>query len=396
MLVNGCADDSFDAGLTIRSELSPLAGPGAPVKPSSYEGGQYQRDRRWLNGAAVDAIVIDNVPSEANRLEAALAVLRPRLGLPDLVLDLSGVDLPAHLPTTMSSFLFPHRNGDAYLRDAAIGDVQFMRTETGRAVFDASADNPEGLFKWMPQALLFGFWQSHLGKKKQQTKHARCWTSEIVGYQPATHEVPAGEEPPQFKTLGVKGDPLNLSIDEAVEYDDKDHATWKLTGEGKTGKTDGKDRNKERLSEIGHGQVLAGGALAPVSFAQIVQQATCSFAGLRRVRTVAEGRAVLAAIGIVGHVAAFGRAFNLRSSCDLRPSSTTWTWLGDSGDIEVDAPTLDEAVALLAGCAAAAEAKGLPVGSKWPAPLMLTPQARLAEVIGKSWPQLDQSDEAAA
>ena len=46
-LLKGCADDSFDDGIRIDSELVPLAGPGGPVKPAVYEGGTYQQDRRW-------------------------------------------------------------------------------------------------------------------------------------------------------------------------------------------------------------------------------------------------------------------------------------------------------------------------------------------------------------
>ena len=71
-LLAGCADDSFDDGIQIDTELVPLAGPGGPVKPAVYEGGSYQKDRRWAapgDAEATPVIVIDNVPSQANRLE---------------------------------------------------------------------------------------------------------------------------------------------------------------------------------------------------------------------------------------------------------------------------------------------------------------------------------------
>jgi CRISPR-associated protein Csb1 len=69
-------------------------------------------------------------------------------------------------------FRFPHRNADAYLRDATLDGASFMGSEVGRAVFDATADCPEALLQWCPQALLFGFWQSHLGKMRSQAKLA--------------------------------------------------------------------------------------------------------------------------------------------------------------------------------------------------------------------------------
>jgi CRISPR-associated protein Csb1 len=395
-LIEGCADVSFDAGVSINTVLEPLAGPGAPVKPAVYEGGQYQLDQRWLAPAGSDGptaceqvVVIDNVPSQANRAEAALLAFRERLGLPELVLDLSSIrHLPAHLPRRLSSFELPHRNADAYLRDAELGGRSFPTSETGRALFSASAADPAALFQWMPHALLYGFWQSHLGKKRQQTKLARSWTSEIVGVAPAAITT---------RTLGLKGDPLNLSIEDAVEMNPDDHTDWSLTDRKKAsakGDATAGAKKKDKLSEIGHGQVLVDGSLAPVSFREIVQQATVSFAGLRRIETGsaeanATGRALLVAIGMAGHVAAFGRSFSLRSGCELRPTRSAWVWRGALVDEPMTAPSFDAIADLVQACARAAQQAGLPVGSDWPAPLTLTPSKKLDGVIIKSWPLVD-------
>ena len=134
-LLAGCATDSFEDGIRIDTELVPLAGPGGPVKPAVYQRGTYQQDRRW---AALDdpeptpVLVIDNVPSQANRLEAALRRHRESLAIPELVLDLSGLPhLPTHLPRQLSSLEFPHRNADAYLRDAQLDGQDFLKTRTG-------------------------------------------------------------------------------------------------------------------------------------------------------------------------------------------------------------------------------------------------------------------------
>ena len=134
-LRGACADDSFDDGIRIDTDLVPLAGPGGPVKPAVYEGGTYQQDRRWA--APDDAeptlvIVIDNVPSQANRLEEALRRNLASARVPELVLDLSDLsDLPAHLPRRLSSLEFPHRNADAYLRDAKLGTRISSRPTSG-------------------------------------------------------------------------------------------------------------------------------------------------------------------------------------------------------------------------------------------------------------------------
>jgi CRISPR-associated protein Csb1 len=377
-LVNALSDDSFEAGITIRTDLEPLGGDGDPVKPAGYEGGRFQRGKRWVvrgtDRVVADILVIDNEPSQANRLEAALQSNRDTLGLPDIVLDLSSAGaLPPHLPPDISIYQFPHRNADAYLRDAELDGVPFQKTEIGEAIFSATAAHADALLAWCPQAALFGFWQSHLGKKRSQAKKARSWASEIIGIDPAVDDV---------RRLGLKGDPLNLSVSDAVAFDENDLlGGWDLASKGK------------RLADIGHGQVPVGGddaAPAGVSFRQIVQQATVSFASLRTVRATtgaAEARALLVALGLVAHVSAFERAFHLRSGAELRPRQSSWRWRSEHGDEEIEVPDFETAAALLRGCAQRAEAAGLEVGSRWLGHrLVLQPASRLLKAIMTSWP----------
>lgn len=387
-LIGACADDSEDAGILLTAELEPIAGPGSPVKPASYAGRapgeppRHQIDKRWSEDRPVDVAVIDNVPSQAGRHEAQLDGLAAALGLPSLVLDLSGLTLPEHLPGSISVFRFAHRHADAYLRDAELDGAAFLTTPIGRALVQGTDVNAGPLLRWAPQSLLYGFWQSHLGKKGSQAKLARSWVSEIVGWEPATLET---------ETLGVKGDPLNLTTSDKVVYDENDPTGWTLAeGEKKVAAAKGKKQDK--LSNIGHGQVLAESGLAPLSFRQISQRATASFAGLRRLHfgatdRNAAGRAVLVALGLVGHTAAFGRSFSLRSGCDLRPVSQAWTWLGSASDEALDPVTPSGACALFAEVVAAAEAAGLPVGGAWqPAPVVLTPNASLRAAIVATYP----------
>jgi CRISPR-associated protein Csb1 len=317
-------------------------------------------------------LVIDNEPSQANRLEAALEQRRAELGLPEIVLDLSSVGaLPPHLPGRISSFRFPHRNADAYLRDAVLDGTRFPRSEVGAAIFGATADKPEALLQWFPQALLFGFWQSHLGRRSQ-AKLARAWISEIIGVEPAATSV---------RRLGLKGDPLNLSVAESVDFTSDAQEEWQFSARGK------------KLADVGHGQVPVGGADADptaVSFREVVQQAIVSFAALRRIRPgtgAAEARALLVSLGLVAHVAAFGRSFSLRSEAELRPAGSTWTWLGETGEHPLERLGLDAVIGLFRECVARAEQAGLPVGRQWAAsPMVLTPAANLAAAIRKTWP----------
>ena len=388
-LLTGCADDSFDDGIRIDTELEPLSGPGGSVKPAVYEGGRYQEDRRWAvpsDDEPTPVIVIDNVPSQANRLEDALRRHRESASVPEFILDLSGVgELPAHLPRRLSSLQFPHRNADAYLRDARLGDMDFTETEVGKAIFGATAQTCGPLMAWFPQALLYGFWQSHLGKKRQQTKHPRAWVSEIVGWNPGAADT---------KTLGVKGDALNLSVDAPVRVDEKDQLEWAIA-EGSS-KSKGK---KEGLSKIGHGQVPIPPdkqAPAAVSFERVSQRATVSFAQLRRVSlgpdhgadVDAAARALLVALGLHAHVLAFGRGFALRSGAELRPRATGAMWLASGGDEPCSLGGPEATAALLNEARECAGSAGVPLDGWGQPPVVLTPKPNLQTAIQATWPQL--------
>ena len=389
LLLAASADDSFDDGIRVDTELEPLAGPGGTVKPAVYEGGTYQMDRRWASPADEEptpVIVIDNVPSQANRLEEAIRRHRASVKAPELVLDLAVVgNLPAHLPR-LSSLEFPHRNADAYLRDARLGDDDFTRTELGRAIFGATPQACGPLMAWFPQALLYGFWQSHLGKKRQNTKHARSWVSEIVGWNPAATET---------RVLGLKGDALNLNTDETVTSNPDDRMDWDI---GTGVKVEG--GKKDRLSEMGHGQVPFMGedaTAATVSFARVTQRATLSFAQLRRIslgsshsaEADAAARALLVALGLHAHQLAFGRGFALRSGAELRPRVVQPTWLGSNGDEPCALGDVEASLALLRTAEMHATSVGVPLDGWDKEPVLLTPKENLRKAIRVTWPELD-------
>ena len=387
-LLKGCADDSFDDGIRIDTELVPLAGPGGPVKPAVYEGGVYQQDRRWDASDAAEptpVIVIDNVPSQANRLEDALRRHRKSTLVPELVLDLSALpQLPAHLPRSLSSLEFPHRNGDAYLRDSTLDGRDFIKTELGQAIFGATAQACGPLMAWFPQALLYGFWQSHLGKKRHNSKHARAWVSEIIGWQPAATDT---------RVLGLKGDALNLNTDEVVTSNPDDRTKWEI---GKGEKVAGGKNDK--LSEMGHGQVPFMGSdatAAAVSFARVTQRATVSFAQLRRVSlggdqpsADAAARALLVALGLHAQQLAFGRGFALRSGAELRSRATTVTWLGSDGDEACHFGDAKATLALLQSAEAHARSSGVPLDGWGQPPKVLAPRENLKAAIRLTWPEL--------
>lgn len=391
-LLEGNASDSFDDGIRLDAQLEPLAGPCGTVKPAIYSGAVYQADRRWPppsdphhdDPEPQHVYVIDNVPSQANRHEEALRRSRASTGVPEMILDLSGLPgLPPHLPRHLSSWQFPHRNADAYLRDSTLDGTDFGKHRIGKELFAATAGRAAALIKWWPQALLYGFWQSHLGKKRPQAKHARAWASEIIGWQPASQDT---------KILGLKGDPLNLSIEESALYDDKDHEAWRLGAKPEKGEV------KKALSELGHGQVPIGDATpAAVSFRRVTQRATVSFAQLRRVGlgdgfgddADAAARALLVAMGLHAHTMAFRRGFALRSGAELRVSTNTATWLGTTD--EVVAPLDQDTTAeLLQQAKLHARSSGVPLEGWDKEPLVLSPKENLVKAIESSWPLAEE------
>ena len=396
MLRAACDENATDGAIVLNAVLEPVGGHGTPVNPAIYAGGRYQHDKRWEGSDASEptpVIVIDNVPSQANRLEAALEATADEVGVPRLVLDLTGEDfahLPPHLPRSLSSLRWPHRNGDAYLRDALLGGDAFVKSSTGRSIIDATADSSGALVAWFPQALLYGFWQSHLGSDRSQAKHARAWVSEIVGWGPAT-----GGEPGELtRTLGVKGDPYNIEDTNRVDFDDADllGSGWKLVEGEKSGTKDGKKTGA--ISNIGHGQVPADSGLAPVSFRRITQRATLSFPQLRRVRLGdgysdeqdAAARILIAALGLHAHQSAFGRAFALRSGTDLVVKDSESRL--DSTEV-----TINESASLVEEALESARASGVPTEGWGAEAIHLTPNSGLTAAICATWPDLDSVEE---
>lgn len=396
-LIAALSDTGVDAGLRISTDLDPIGGAGSPVKPAVYEGGRYQLDRRWADPTdknPTNVVVIDNVPSQANRLESAVADRVTDLGVPELVLDLTGDEyahLPAHLPRSLSSWRWPHRNADAYLLDSLIENQHAHKHHIGRSILAATSDSAGALMSWFPQSLLFGFWQSHLGKKRSQQKLARAWTSEIVGWNPAAL---ISEESGRHsvRTLGTKGDPYNLNIDGKIEQDENDRFSgWTIVPS--TGK--GKGSTKEQLSSLGHGQVpFQPNEAAPsgVSFQRVTQQSIVSFAHLRRMRlgsgksseADAAARALLVALGLHAHTLAFGGSFHLRSGADLRPNRSTVTWLGGGKDKDVE---LGDTAELFTAAKEEARQSEVALEGWDKSPISVFPNASLKSAIANSWPR---------
>ena len=385
-LLEACAGSGDTAALVWHGVLEPVGGPGAPVRPAVYAGAGNGNDSprrmvgsRWWSRddeEPTPVVVIDSIASQANRVEAALLAVADAGGLPVVVLDVGDIRLPPHLPRRVTSWEWPHRVADPALLDSLLDGVPVHRTEWGRALLDATVLDAGPLVAWFPQALAFGFWQSHQGSNRSQARAARVWQSEIVGWAPTDVDA---------SSLTTKGDPLYLSAElvKLVADGTDRFAGWVVE--------DGKPRKKEKLSALGFGPV-PGESPALVSCREITRTATLSLAGLRRVclgegaapGAEAAARVVVAALAIHGHGISDTAA--LRSGCDLVVAGETLTARGNSGGVPM---VLGDTAALLAEAVAHARSVGVDMSGWGAEPKVLAPSPTFAGVIAKCWPVPD-------
>jgi CRISPR-associated protein Csb1 len=368
------------AAVRRRQRLQPMGGPGDKIFPPTYPGEgrnpvpQHVMETRRVEGADVPCVLVDSVQSQANRLEEVLlaTLAKGKPGIPHLAVDFAGFDDLEDIGR-LTSLDAPHRVFDAIIRDSELDGRRFPQTELGVALRKASLRNATALFEASPSALLFGAWNSTGEGGGLGAKFPRCLVSEIVGVGVA-----------EGKRTGSRIDPLGVRREVEV-YD--------VGGDWTLEKPSGSKAKKVRPSEINHGNIAPSVQPLGVTVDYVDHTAVITFAGLRRIglpspegeiddRRDRAGQAVLAALGLVALTAQDAAGYALRSRCDLVVETPTPFEIvhrdGRSESVELD---VDGAIDLLEGAVEAAKAAGLP----WsPAPVTLTPQARLAELVRQS------------
>lgn len=326
-LLAAVGDDRVDAGVSVRGVYRPAA--DEKVMPPTFPGGPYLLESRRVDGVMQETVVLDQVPSQANRIEEALLIAR----------DKGRIELPLfelHAKTSrgmvrLTSLEFPHRYADAYLRDSLVNGVRFDRSDVGQRLRQVSAEDARALFERDPGSLIFGAWDSH--RKGRWPKFARFYTSATFGL-----------EPKEGERRSMRKDPLNLTG--GIDDKTKAEADWAFAPVGE--KTKGK-----KLSEIGHGSALAKAAPpGGMAISEARRDAWISLGGLERLRfgdapseTVRLARATLLALALVGDRLAFDRpSVWLRSGCDLVRVRETLAFERDGGQVEEFSLSADEAI----------------------------------------------------
>ncbi|MER7006301.1 type I-U CRISPR-associated RAMP protein Csb1/Cas7u [Dactylosporangium sp. NPDC000555] len=328
-LIGACGDDRRETGMVVEALYQPVGGFGGKVMPPTFPpvergGSPYLLEDRWLDGARVSTVVLDQVPSQANRVEESLlaALDSGRLALPVFELRSDGVRL--------TSLDFPHRYADAYLRDSEVDGVRFDSSPVGKSLRSATVDDVRPLYVREPYSLLFGAWDSH--RKGRGLKLPRLYQSMMFGVEPIVGDRRSG-----------RMDPVNLTG--AIDDKGKAEGNWAYFAEGEKAKG-------TKLSEIGHGNIAPNPAHGGVTVRRIHRQAWISFAGLARLRfgavpaeTATLARAALAALALAGDRLTFGGAsVYLRSGCDLTLVEETVAFEVTGGGTEPVSVSAGEAI----------------------------------------------------
>jgi len=429
--------DAVKTGAAFRSRtrLQPAGGEGDKVFPPTYAGAVYAQELRRVPGRddLVRCVLMDSVPSQANRCEEALqdAVDEGRIQIPVAEVDFG--DVPIVEPGSDDDGLFepigrvtsleaPHRIADAILRDSELDGKPFRKSDEGKKLSQATLRNATPLFELCPTALVFGIWDSTGPKGGLGVKFQRALVSEIIGVDAA---------------LGVKTssrmDPLGVQLKAGPVYQGKD-GEWTLDkDEAKMDKKKPMLAGKDgKPSEVNHGNIapslsdtardplnrpayervtlpdgisivihradrrenedrvyLAGG----VTIAYAEQTTVLSLPALRRLRFPVDGtqtaernlagQTALAALALCGAALSSERGLDLRSRCLLWPEGNQeWQLLGTAASkpetVEI---TADAAVALLKEAVEKAVNAGLPWRTE---PLALKPAKKLVELVRKS------------
>lgn len=311
----------------------PGGGVGSRVYPPTFptsrnDDSPYLLEQRMRDGGPVDAVVLDQVPSQANRCTEAIktAWRTGKVRLPMLRLTHSGP-----MSVEITGLDAPHRAFDAYWRDSLLSETKFDETPMGKALQAASLEDARALLEYDPATIVYGGWNSH--RKGRQAKFPRLYSSEMVGWHPVLGTRKAG-----------RMDPLNLTGARSGDGDD-----W--TYSAVAAKT-----AKAKLSEIGHGNIAPNSTHGGVTITEATRYCTLSLSALRRVRfgdladeAQAAARTYLAAFALLGDRLAFGGAgVWLRSGCELVVESESVEWILRGGVCEPFTLTASDAVALYA------------------------------------------------
>ena len=318
-LLDACSPGGASV-LTSVTPLEPAAGPHASVAPAKFVSGSksvFAYERRFWNGEAVTAVLVDSKQSQNNRLEAAVSAA---IAVEDPVLTRTPrIELRFEDGQVYSDLDLPHRAFDGQIRAGTINGEPVTSVEEYRKLRDATVNHARPLLEHSPMTLLLGGWDA--SRKSHQGRYRSILVGEIIGI---LADQDGGAEANQSKRGGARIDPLGARIQldragrKAIADAQKEELS-KKTYDNSIGKDE-----KEGLARLGIGAIPPSlEQLGGVTCQAIIRSHVLSFAALRALRfdsPTPQGdvgcRALLAALALNG-LARSDAELLLRANCDL-------------------------------------------------------------------------------
>lgn len=318
-LLDACSPGGASV-LTSVTPLEPAAGPHASVAPAKFVSGSksvFAYERRFWNGEAVTAVLIDSKQSQNNRLEA---VVSAAIADGDPVLTRTPrIELRFEDGQVYSDLDLPHRAFDGQIRAGTINGEPVTSVEEYRKLRDATVNHARPLLEHSPMTLLLGGWDA--SRKSHQGRYRSILVGEIIGI---LADQDGGAEANQSKRGGARIDPLGARIQldragrKAIADAQKEELS-KKTYDNSIGKDE-----KEGLARLGIVAIPPSlEQLGGVTCQAIIRSHVLSFAALRALRfdsPTPQGdvgcRALLAALALNG-LARSDAELLLRANCDL-------------------------------------------------------------------------------
>lgn len=308
--------------LTSVTPLEPAAGPHASVAPAKFLEGKgrtakpvFAYERRFWDGEAVTAVLIDSKQSQNNRLEAAVSAA---IADQDPVLARTPrIELRFEDGQVYSDIDLPHRAFDGQIRAGTINGEPATAAQKYRELRNATVADARPLLERSPITLLLGGWDA--SRKTHAGRYRSLLVGEIIGILSDQGRDP---EVNQSKRGGARIDPLGarIQLDQAEREAIADVQKSELSDKAYTNSY-GKGGKSSSLGLGGIPPSLE--QLGGVTCRAIIRSHVLSFAALRALRfdsPTSEGdvacRALLAALALNG-LARSDAELLLRANCDL-------------------------------------------------------------------------------
>jgi CRISPR-associated protein Csb1 len=357
--------------LTSVTELEPAAGPQASIAPAKFASsdknskkGEYGYERRFLDGAPAQAVIVDSKQSQLNRCEAALAQaiadghpVLSRLPRAEVTYTRDGAE------EVYSDLTLPHRIFDGHIRAGTVGGKPVTQLDAYRAIRNATPANARALLDASPVSLIFGSWDS--SRAARQGRWRSALVGEIIGF--CADDRPALRGGARVDPVGMQ---IQLSETQLKELADVQRAELSKGTYEKASRPVKGGKGPVSASMLGLGGIPPTlDALSGVACSRIVRSHVLSFATLRQMRFGGgkEGdaacRALLAALAL-NALARSDAELYLRANCDLRERGPARVDIDQRGGgrLALEPLTIAEADTLLDAALAAA---GQQAGVEW-------------------------------